>query len=170
MRLMQEVALHNIQVTGPEHAVIVAKLRLPRGARRARRRASDDRQGRADDETRSADKRPMRNQGARTSSSWIAAAGRAPRGSAQGSGRWLNAGTRIAILVGQGAPGARDEFTRLADTFAAPVAKALLCKAVLPDDSPFTTDGIGDLGTAPSSRRGSRICDHHTIVFTVVFC
>ena len=124
---------------------------------------------------RSADKRPMRNQGARTSSSWIAAPGRAPRGSAQGSGRWLNAGTRIAILAGQGAPGARDEFTRLADTFAAPVAKALLCKAVLckavlPDDSPFTTDGIGDLGTAPSSRRGSRICDHHTIVFTVVFC
>jgi pyruvate dehydrogenase (quinone) len=99
----------------------------------------------------------------------------APRGSAQGSGRWLNAGTRIAILAGQGAPGARDEFTRLADTFAAPVAKALLCKAVLckavlPDDSPFTIDGIGDLGTAPSSRRGSRICDHHTIVFTVVFC
>jgi thiamine pyrophosphate-dependent acetolactate synthase large subunit-like protein len=101
--------------------------------------------------------------------------GRAPRGSAQGSGRWLNAGTRIAILVGQGAPGARNEFTRLADTFAAPVAKALLrkavlCKAVLPDDSSFTTGGIGDLGTAPSSRRGSRICDHHTIVFTVVFC
>lgn len=112
----------------------------------------------------------MRNQGARTSSSWIAAPGRAPRGSAQGSGRWLDAGTRIAILAGQGAPGARDEFTRLADTFAAPVAKALLCKAVLPDDSPFTTDGIGDLGTAPSSRRGSRICDRHTIVFAVVFC
>jgi hypothetical protein len=33
----------------------------------------------------------------------------------------------------------------------APVAKALLGKAVLPDDSPFTTGGIGDLGTAPSS-------------------
>ena len=46
---------------------------------------------------------------------------------------------------------ARDEVTRLADLLASPVAKALLGKAVLPDDSPFTTGGIGDLGTAPSS-------------------
>jgi thiamine pyrophosphate-dependent acetolactate synthase large subunit-like protein len=147
--------------------VIVAKLRLPRDARRARRRASDDRQGRADDETLG--RQTADAQSPRTN---LVVVDRrpSPRGSAQGSGRWLNAGTRIAILAGQGAPGARDEFTRLADTFAAPVAKALLCKAVLPDDSPFTTDGIGDLGTAPSSRRGSRICDHHTIVFTVVFC
>jgi pyruvate dehydrogenase (quinone)/pyruvate decarboxylase len=63
----------------------------------------------------------------------------------------LNAGSRVAILVGQGALPARDEVTRLADLLAAPVAKALLGKAVLADDSPFTTGGIGDLGTGPSS-------------------
>ncbi|WP_456802197.1 hypothetical protein [Bradyrhizobium sp. USDA 4474] len=39
----------------------------------------------------------------------------------------------------------------MADALAAPVAKSLLGKAVLPDDSLFTTGGIGDLGTAPSS-------------------
>jgi len=63
----------------------------------------------------------------------------------------LNAGRRVAILAGQGALAARAEVTRLADTLGAPVAKALLGKAVLPDDSPFTTGGIGNLGTAPSS-------------------
>jgi len=55
------------------------------------------------------------------------------------------------VLAGQGALSARDEVTQLADLLAAPVAKALLGKAVLRDDSPFTTGGIGDLGTAPSS-------------------
>ncbi len=54
------------------------------------------------------------------------------------------------MLAGQGALSAREEVTQLADTLGAPVAKALLGKAVLPDDSPFTTGGIGDLGTAPS--------------------
>ena len=63
----------------------------------------------------------------------------------------LNAGTRVAISCGQGALGARDEVTQLADMLGAPAAKALLGKAVLPDNSPFTTGGIGDLGTAPSS-------------------
>lgn len=63
----------------------------------------------------------------------------------------MNAGSRVAILAGQGALSAREEVTQLADVLGAPVAKALLGKAVLPDDSPFTTGGIGDLGTAPSS-------------------
>ena len=58
------------------------------------------------------------------------------------------------MLAGQGALSARDEVTALADRLATPVAKALLGKAVLPDDSPYTTGGIGDLGTAPSTWRG----------------
>ena len=63
----------------------------------------------------------------------------------------LNAGTKIAVLVGRGALKARDEVTRLAETLGAPVVKTLLGKAVLPDDSPYTTGGVGLLGTAPSS-------------------
>jgi len=62
----------------------------------------------------------------------------------------LNQGSRVAMLVGRGCLGARAEVIAMADALAAPVAKALLGKAVLPDDSPFTTGGIGLLGTAPS--------------------
>jgi pyruvate dehydrogenase (quinone) len=62
----------------------------------------------------------------------------------------LNAGKKVAILVGRGCLGARAEVTAIAEALGAPVAKALLGKAVLPDDSPYTTGGIGLLGTAPS--------------------
>jgi len=62
----------------------------------------------------------------------------------------LNAGTRTVILAGQGALGAGPELEQLADVMAAPIVKPLLGKAVVPDDSPFTTGGIGLLGTEPS--------------------
>src|SRR5256885_4069661 len=62
----------------------------------------------------------------------------------------LNAGTNTVILAGQGALGAGAELEQLADLMAAPIVKPLLGKAVVPDDSPFTTGGIGLLGTAPS--------------------
>jgi pyruvate dehydrogenase (quinone) len=62
----------------------------------------------------------------------------------------LNAGTKTVILAGQGALGATDELEQLADLLAAPIVKPLLGKATVPDDSPFTTGGIGLLGTAPS--------------------
>ena len=62
----------------------------------------------------------------------------------------LNAGRRIAILAGQGALGAGPELELMAETLAAPIVKALLGKAAVPDDSPYTTGGIGLLGTEPS--------------------
>jgi pyruvate dehydrogenase (quinone)/pyruvate oxidase len=62
----------------------------------------------------------------------------------------LNAGKKVAILAGRGALHATDELEQLADTLAGPVVKALLGKACLPDDSPYTTGGIGLLGTKPS--------------------
>src|SRR5438094_4361030 len=62
----------------------------------------------------------------------------------------LNAGTKTVILAGQGALGAGAELEQLADLMAAPIVKPLLGKAVVPDDSPFTTGGIGLLGTEPS--------------------
>lgn len=63
----------------------------------------------------------------------------------------LNAGKKIAILAGQGALGAHDELEQTAEKLGAPVIKALLGRAVLPDDSPYTTGGIGLLGTKPSA-------------------
>jgi len=62
----------------------------------------------------------------------------------------LNAGSRVAMLVGQGALHAADEVTEVADVLGAGVAKALLGKAVLPDDLPWVTGSIGLLGTKPS--------------------
>ncbi len=62
----------------------------------------------------------------------------------------LNAGQRVAILVGQGALDATDEVMEVADLLGAGVAKALLGKAVIPDDVPYCTGSIGLLGTKPS--------------------
>ncbi|MDR5835542.1 thiamine pyrophosphate-requiring protein [Caballeronia sp. LZ034LL] len=62
----------------------------------------------------------------------------------------LNAGKKVAILVGAGALEATDEVIAVADKLGAGVAKALLGKAALPDDLPFVTGSIGLLGTEPS--------------------
>ncbi|MDZ4857048.1 MAG: thiamine pyrophosphate-dependent enzyme [Nitrospirota bacterium] len=62
----------------------------------------------------------------------------------------INAGSKVAILAGQGCLTARNEILQLAEAVGAPIVKPLLGKAVVPDDSPYTTGGIGLLGTAPS--------------------
>ncbi|MEZ0601150.1 thiamine pyrophosphate-requiring protein [Paraburkholderia sp. IW21] len=62
----------------------------------------------------------------------------------------LNAGEKIAILVGAGALHATDEVIAIADKLGAGVAKALLGKAALPDELPWVTGSIGMLGTKPS--------------------
>ncbi len=62
----------------------------------------------------------------------------------------LNEGEKVAILVGAGALGATDEVIAVAQKLQAGVAKALLGKAVLPDDLPWVTGSIGLLGTKPS--------------------
>jgi pyruvate dehydrogenase (quinone) len=62
----------------------------------------------------------------------------------------LNAGSKVALLIGQGARGAADEITEVAEILGAGVAKALLGKDVLSDELPFVTGSIGLLGTRPS--------------------
>jgi pyruvate dehydrogenase (quinone) len=62
----------------------------------------------------------------------------------------LNAGQKVAILVGAGALGATDEVIAVAEKLQAGVAKALLGKAALPDDLPWVTGSLGLLGTKPS--------------------
>jgi pyruvate dehydrogenase (quinone) len=75
----------------------------------------------------------------------------------------LNAGKKVAILAGQGALGAGNELEQVAEKLAAPIVKALLGKAVVPDHSPYTTGGIGLLGTAPS-QEALEECDTLLIV------
>jgi len=62
----------------------------------------------------------------------------------------LNAGKKVAILVGAGALKATDEVLDVADLLGAGIAKALLGKAAVPDDLPYVTGSIGLLGTRPS--------------------
>jgi pyruvate dehydrogenase (quinone) len=63
----------------------------------------------------------------------------------------LNAGSRVAILVGQGAKHATNEVIEVAELLGAGVAKALNGRAAVPDDLPFVTGSIGLLGTRPSA-------------------
>jgi pyruvate dehydrogenase (quinone) len=62
----------------------------------------------------------------------------------------LNAGEKVAMLIGAGTLGAHEEVTAVADALGAGVAKALLGKAALADDLPWVTGSIGLLGTKPS--------------------
>ncbi|MFN2431695.1 MAG: thiamine pyrophosphate-dependent enzyme [Gemmatimonadota bacterium] len=77
----------------------------------------------------------------------------------------LNAGRKVAILAGQGALGAGEELQAAADRLAAPIVKALLGKAAVPDDSPYTTGTIGLLGTRPS-QEAVESCDTLLMVGT----
>jgi pyruvate dehydrogenase (quinone) len=75
----------------------------------------------------------------------------------------LNAGKKVVILAGRGALHATDELQQTAELLAAPIVKALLGKAAVPDDSPYTTGGIGLLGTKPS-QEALEDCDTLLIV------
>jgi pyruvate dehydrogenase (quinone)/pyruvate oxidase len=77
----------------------------------------------------------------------------------------LNDGDRVAILAGQGALAATDELLAVAERLGAPIVKALLGKAVVPDDHPLTTGGIGLLGTRPS-QEALEACDTLLMVGT----
>ena len=72
------------------------------------------------------------------------------QGNLQHAAQVLNNGKKIAILAGAGALHAGDELVQIAELLGAPIVKPLLGKACVPDDSPYTTGGIGLLGTAPS--------------------
>ena len=75
----------------------------------------------------------------------------------------LSSGKKTAILAGRGALGASDELEQIAEILGAPIIKALLGKAAVPDDSPYTTGGIGLLGTLPS-QKALEECDTLLIV------
>jgi pyruvate dehydrogenase (quinone) len=62
----------------------------------------------------------------------------------------INEGSKVAILAGRGCLNAGAEILQMAQAVGGPIIKALLGKAVVPDRDPYTTGGIGLLGTAPS--------------------
>jgi len=148
-KVFMDVSVYNTKVMGPAHVRNVADLAC-RTALSQRGVAHinfpvDIQNMPADDKAAS-----QRNAAGHTSDARAERGGLPTEQSLQQAAEVLNHGKKIAILVGQGALGAGEEVEQLAELLGAPVIKALLGKAVLPDDSPYTTGGIGLLGTAPS--------------------
>ncbi|WP_433413210.1 thiamine pyrophosphate-requiring protein [Microtetraspora malaysiensis] len=88
---------------------------------------------------------------------------RAPDDQVEHAADVINAGSKVAILVGQGARSAAAEVMEVAELTGGGVAKALLGKDVLPDDLPYVTGAIGLLGTRPSYEL-MRDCDTLLII------
>jgi pyruvate dehydrogenase (quinone)/pyruvate oxidase len=94
--------------------------------------------------------RSDRNIAHHTNAVYAISGNRPIEGDLQAAAKLLNNGKRIAILAGAGALDAGEELLQIAELLGAPIVKPLLGKAVVPDDSPYTTGGVGLLGTAPS--------------------
>ncbi|OLL27577.1 hypothetical protein BTH42_32670 [Burkholderia sp. SRS-W-2-2016] len=155
--LMDDVALFNVAVTGLRHAVVVTDhaCRSALGQRGVAHLAvSKDVQA----QRLADDKASMRNHGLRTSAAWSRAASTPAGADVRAVAAVLNAGNRVARALG-----AREELERVAARLNAPVARALLGRTVLPDDSPFSTGGIGHPGTVPSEDAMHR-CDTVLII------
>ena len=147
-RVFADVAEYSVRVMGPTHVENVAHLAcrtalLRRGV--AHITFPVDLQDREIKRERS-----KRNIPGHTSEVLADSARVPPDGDLAQAADILNQGKKIVIMAGRGALGAGDELEQIADTLGAPIVKPLLGKAVVPDDSPFTTGTIGLLGTLPS--------------------
>ncbi|HYY68963.1 MAG TPA: thiamine pyrophosphate-dependent enzyme [Terriglobales bacterium] len=117
------------------------------------------------DHTVKEEKRSKRNLPQHTSDVWAQSA-RLPRPEdLKRAAEILNSSKRVAILCGRGAIHATDELEQAAELVAGPIIKALLGKAAVPDDSPYTTGSIGLLGTKPSQEAMEQ-CDTLLMVGT----
>ncbi len=148
-RLFMDVAAYSERVMGPAHVVNVideaVKTALGRRTVAHVTIPKDVQEWTSKDEARS-----DANVDGHSASLFVAASSVPPHELLHQAAALINAGTRVAILAGRGCLGARAEVLALADAVAGPIVKPLLGKGVVPDDSPFTTGGIGLLGTAPS--------------------
>ena len=148
-KLFMDVAVFNERVMGAAHVENLASLACRtalhhRGVAHLTIPADIQEQTIGDDE-RSKRNRPHHN--ARS----CAASARVPDSpDLQLAADLLNGGRKVAIFAGQGALGAGEELEAMAEKLGAPIIKALLGKSCVPDDSPYTTGGIGLLGTRPS--------------------
>ena len=148
-RLFMDVAAYSERVMGPAHVVgvldeaiktaltqhTVAHVNIPK----------DIQDWTQDDATRSAANIPQHSADLMARSTSMPS-----QDTLKAAASIINHGSKVVILAGRGCLGARDEVLKLADLVGGPIVKPLLGKAVVPDDSPYTTGGIGLLGTAPS--------------------
>ncbi|HSL21630.1 MAG TPA: thiamine pyrophosphate-dependent enzyme [Vicinamibacterales bacterium] len=161
-RVFQDVAAYSERIMGPAHVENVTDLACRIALSR---RAVAHLTFPADFQGQAVQERSKRNVAGHTSdvfarSAWLP--DDEDLGKAAGV---LNDGKRVTILAGRGALGAADELEQLADLLGAPIAKPLLGKAAVPDDSPYTTGSIGLLGTKPSQEAMEQ-CDTLLLVGT----
>ena len=163
-KLFMDVCEYNERIMGPAHALNV----LDEAIRTALARrgvahiniAKDIQEWKPSDDKRSSANIPNH------SGEWYAGSTAYPTSMAlQKAAKVINDGSKVVILAGRGALDASPEVLRLAETVAGPVIKPLLGKGVLPDRSPYTTGGIGLLGTAPS-QEAMEECDTLIMVGT----
>ena len=154
-RLFADVAVYNTRIMGPAHVLNVTDLAC---------RTALNYRGVAhlniptDIQDLEADEHSKRNIPNHTSAVPATSARMPAENDLARAAEILNAGKRIAILVEQGALGATDQVIAIAERLSAPIVKALLGKAVVPDDCPYTTGGVGLLGTK-ASQEALEECD-----------
>jgi len=149
-RLFMDVAVaYNARVMGPDHVANVTHLAC-RSALSRRNVAHINFPTDTQSTPLSKDYRSMRNIPGHNKEAFALQAGLPSEQDLQKAAEVLNDGTKIVILAGAGALDATDELLAVAEKLAAPIIKPLLGKACVPDDSPYTTGGIGLLGTRPS--------------------
>ena len=149
MNLFKDVASYNQMILGAKHATELVDIAC-RSALSSRSVShltcpADIQDWTLSDETSSPQMVPDH-----VSSSWRAPITVPQMETLKTAAELINNCKKVVILAGMGALGAGDELERLADIVAGPIVKPLLGKATVPDDSPFTTGGVGLLGTRPS--------------------
>lgn len=148
-RVFMDVAVYNARVMGAAHVENVTELAC-RTALAYHGVAHITIPVDFQDEEVKRSPRSRRNRPGHVSNVWAPEPGTPCEEALQRAAEVLNAGKRVAILAGRGALGACDELEQLAEILGAPIIKPLLGKGAVPDDSPYTTGGIGLLGTLPS--------------------
>jgi pyruvate dehydrogenase (quinone)/pyruvate oxidase len=161
-RVFSDVAVYSARVMGPAHARNVANLAC-RAALSRRSVAHINFPVDLQDAKVGNGQRSPRNVRGHTSDAFGRQTPIPPDEDLRRAAEALNACSRVAILAGRGALRATDELERAAEILGAPIVKALLGKAAVPDDSPFTTGCIGLLGTRPSQEALEQ-CDGLLIV------
>jgi pyruvate dehydrogenase (quinone) len=148
-KLFMDVAAYNQRVMGPAHVINVLDEAIKTAlARRTVAHITIPKD--IQEWTASKDVRSSANIPKHSSDLYEAAYPTPPQASLHAAAEIVNKGSKVAILAGRGCLSARDEVLDLAKAVAGPIVKPLLGKAVVPDRSPWTTGGIGLLGTAPS--------------------
>ncbi|RYI98607.1 MAG: pyruvate oxidase, partial [Acetobacteraceae bacterium] len=143
-RVFADVAVYNARIMGAAQAETVTSL----ACRTALARRGVAHLALAVDVQEEAEDEPSPRGKAQTSAAnWVEGLRLPDPAELAAAAEILNGAQRVAILAGRGALGAKAELEQVAETLGAPVIKALLGKAVLPDEHPLTTGGIGLYGT-----------------------